>query len=261
MASRKDFGQPKPKSRRAASKKQPAPAKKPAPQKAQPAPAPVAHKRRVWPLLIGSFAAVGVLAFALVQLSNVNPRDIREAAINELIAEKTGNSAKPAATAPNSPTAAHTSQPKPPVPSAQPAPKPSAPTTRQASSNAKDTPPVVDKSSKAEQKEPYQFYKILAEDSVDTETVEAYKSTPKTAKLEKKTLLQTGSFRNQHDADRMKAKLTLNNLPNVSVGKVSTANGTWYRVRTGPFTTFNQLQAAQKKLAKMSIIPIQVNAR
>ena len=110
----------------------------------------------------------------------------------------------------------------------------------------------------AKQKEHYQFYKILAENSVETETIEAYKFTPKTAKLKNKTLRQTGSFRQQKDAERMKVRLLLNNLPGVKVSKVSAANGTWYRVRTGPFITFNSLKSALIKLNKLNITPLQI---
>ena len=92
----------------------------------------------------------------------------------------------------------------------------------------------------------------------ETENIEAYKFTPKTAKLKNSTLLQTGSFRNAKDAERMKARLILNNFPKVKVSKSTSGNGTWYRVRTGPFITFNQLKSALTKLNKLNISPIQI---
>ena len=93
---------------------------------------------------------------------------------------------------------------------------------------------------------------------METETIEAYKSTPKTAKLQNKTLLQTGSFRLQKDAERMKARLILNNFPSVTVSKTSSDKGTWFRVRTGPFITFNTLKSALIKLNKLNITPMQI---
>jgi cell division protein FtsN len=253
MASRKDF---------ASKKRSPKPARKPSSAKAAPAKpaapkldsAPVANKKS-WKLILASLIAFGLIGLLLQQLINIDPREIRETGISALIEEK-------ASTAVITPASSPTPPPK-----TSKAAEPTAAKKNTHSNSAKaknndkaptNRVPVSEKSTIAQQKEPYQFYKLLAEDSVETETIEAYKSTPKTAKLQNKTLLQTGSFRLQKDAERMKARLILNNFPSVTVSKTNSDKGTWFRVRTGPFITFNTLKSALIKLNKLNITPMQI---
>jgi cell division protein FtsN len=253
MASRKDFASKKKPARKKTATSTP---KAQQPVKAKAAPPPQRAKKP-WKLLVASVVALGTIITVLYQLTQVDPKEIRETGISALIEDKLSQSSE------SSPTPARTTI-------AAPAPKPvtakpAAPKTQAKAPEkikAKPKPvakvPVTEKSTQGETKEPYQFYKILAEDSVETETIEAYKFTPKTAKLKNSTLLQTGSFRNAKDAERMKARLILNNFPKVKVSKSSSGNGTWYRVRTGPFITFNQLKSALTKLNKLNISPIQI---
>jgi len=201
-----------------------------------------------WKWVIASIFAISAISFLLFQLIQIDPRAIRESGIAAIIMDNTDSDD----------TAAEQ-----PVAKIAKSAEPVTATLKQTNSS-KTAPataskvPVTEKSSAAQQKEPYQFYKILATEAVATENIAAYKSTPKTAKLQFKTLLQTGSFRQQKDAQRMKAMLLLNNLPNVKVGKITSDKGTWYRVRTGPFITFDQLRAANTKLNKLNISPMQV---
>ena len=201
-----------------------------------------------WKWIIASIIAVAAISYLLIQLSQIDPRAIRESGISAIIMNNTDSSHTPADQSVAKPAKTKASQTA----------------ADQQSNSAKTAPatvskvPVTEKSSAAQQKEPYQFYKILATEAVATENIEAYKSTPKTANLQFKTLLQTGSFRQQKDAQRMKAMLLLNNLPNVKIGKTTSDKGTWYRVRTGPFITFAQLRAANTKLNKLNISPMQV---
>lgn len=279
MASRKDFAskknaakKPAAKPRKAASTSSPS-AKASAPVAKKKPPQPVA-KKTPWKLIIASFVSVSVIGTIIYQLLQVDPKQIRETGMNALLAEKLGESNnqqskpissppsttnaavdKPSRTVPTQPKAVTKPAAKPtPKPTAKPVVKPTAKPTEKTAGKV----PVAEKSIQGTPKEPYQFYKILAETSVETETIEAYKSTPKTAKLKNRTLLQTGSFRNGRDAERMKARLLLNNLPKVTVSKTTSENGTWYRVRTGPFLTFNELKAALTKLNKLNISPIQI---
>ena len=68
-----------------------------------------------------------------------------------------------------------------------------------------------------------------------------------------KYLLQAGSFRNQSDADRLRAKLLLDGvLPKVV--RVNVGNGeTWHRVQIGPFSDRSELKNAQNALANHNI--------
>ncbi|MFC6670229.1 SPOR domain-containing protein [Marinobacterium aestuariivivens] len=56
----------------------------------------------------------------------------------------------------------------------------------------------------------------------------------------------------------MRAQLLLAGLPNVHTSRVEGSSGTWYRVRTGPFITYQELRKAESKMAKMNIQPMQI---
>lgn len=271
MAARKDFASKKrrtsaPKRTTASTKAKPTVAVKDTVEHRSPMP----KKKRPLKLVVASLVSIAVIALVLQQLMSIDPREIRESGISALIEQQTHSDSAIAETkqviksAPIASVTPTLQTPQKPTPTPTPTPKPKPSSSKQSASVVAAVPaaptdvPVTDISTQAEQKEPFQFYKILAENSVETETIDAYKSTPKTAKLKQTTLLQTGSFRFNKDAQRMKARLLLNNLPNVKVSKTTSNNGTWYRVRTGPFATFNNLKAALIKLNKLNITPMQI---
>ena len=105
--------------------------------------------------------------------------------------------------------------------------------------------------------ERFGFYKLLQESEVKTPEESAYTSTPKSASLDGVYRLQTGSFRQASDAEAQRAKLALQGLPNVTTSLSEGSNGTWYRVSTGPFTTYSELKKALTKLDKLNIHPVQ----
>ncbi|MCJ8338847.1 MAG: SPOR domain-containing protein [Pseudomonadales bacterium] len=245
MASRKDFAPKRRNTNHATRKKaMPKAPKMGNDNTASKTAAELPARRSPWKWIVASFMAISAISFLLIQLSQVDPRAIRESGISAIIMDNSDNSTIAEPNTNQSVTVSGTAAKQ--IIHSK--------TAKAAVSKV----PVTEKSTLAQQKEPYQFYKILATENVATENIEAYKSTPKTAKLQYKTLLQTGSFRQQKDAQRMKAMLLLNNLPNVKVGKITSDNGTWYRVRTGPFITFAQLRAAGAKLNRLNISPMQV---
>jgi cell division septation protein DedD len=262
VASRKDFGPNQRKTKRpaSASTRKPAAPKKTenkAPTKPKPAPTPT--KKTPWKLIIASIGAIAVISFLLIKLSSVDPRQIRESGINALIEEKITHQSVPEQASPPTPKKTATknsSEPKIPKQMSAPVVERSV-TTKPASAN-KTASNQKSEVKAEEEKINYQFYDMLSKNSVETETIAAYKSTPKTANLQKKVLLQTGSFRNKNDAEKMKARLILNNLDNVKVDQSVSDNGTWYRVRSGPYLTFNDLRAALSKLNKMGILSLQI---
>ncbi len=65
-------------------------------------------------------------------------------------------------------------------------------------------------------------------------------------------LLQAASFRSQDDAEVMRVKLLLMDLPTNSY-RVQLENGTWFRVLTGPFSTQSQAQRAMTRLRQHNI--------
>jgi len=113
----------------------------------------------------------------------------------------------------------------------------------------------------AESEERFDFYKMLPESEVETEPVTVYKSTPKDAKTKYKYLLQAGSFRSAADAERMRAKLILLGLPNAKTSKSTGQNGTWYRVRVGPFDNRSLLNRAHDKLVRQQIQPMEIKLK
>lgn len=139
--------------------------------------------------------------------------------------------------APKSALQPATPKPKQPEPAAIPAQEPEADTSRQSK---------------------FEFYEMLPNTEVVAPKVDVYKSTPKDAKMEYRYLLQTGSFRDSADAERMRAKLILQGFPGVRTDRSDGSNGVWYRVRLGPFDNKTQMNLAHNKLGKLNIIPMPI---
>lgn len=69
-------------------------------------------------------------------------------------------------------------------------------------------------------------------------------------------VLQAGSFRNESDADRLRAELALAGMESAIQTVTIDENQTWHRVRLGPFTNLDKLNAARKRLADSGIQPL-----
>jgi cell division protein FtsN len=145
-----------------------------------------------------------------------------------------------------------------PAPAEQASSAPASPKTAPTNSEPKKS----GNTSKATDKSNFDFYNLLPESQVQPQTVDAYKSTPKDPNKKTNTLLQAGSFRNLKDAERMRAKLILLNLPNVVTEKTTASSGTiWYRVRVGPFANRSMLNKAEDTLAQNNIAPLRINRK
>ena len=218
---RRDYAS-KPKQRKAATRQEP--------PKRSAASRPVAKKSSSLPVIIISFVAlvalVGLITF-LVQNAPEVGRPAPESAVT------------PKPIEPKQPTPAQT------VTAPQGSAQPRAPGESLPLDNVE-----------LDQEERFGFYRILQENEVQTPEESAYTSTPKTAALDGTYILQTGSFRNQSDAEAMRARLTLSNLPNVNTNRSEGSNGVWYRVTTGPFSTYAELRDATTRLEKLNIHPI-----
>ncbi|MEH6628606.1 MAG: SPOR domain-containing protein [Motiliproteus sp.] len=119
--------------------------------------------------------------------------------------------------------------------------------------------PIPKTVNKKEAKDSFDFYKMLPESEVVPTRVEAYKSTPKAAKNHRRFLLQAGSFRNETDADGLRARLILLGMPNATTTKVTSGSGSeWYRVRVGPFASRSKLSKAQDQMVRMRLQPLEV---
>ena len=65
-------------------------------------------------------------------------------------------------------------------------------------------------------------------------------------------ILQAGSFRNQADADRVRATIAMQGVES-KIQKVTIDRDTWHRVRVGPITNLKQLEEARSKLRNARI--------
>ncbi len=103
----------------------------------------------------------------------------------------------------------------------------------------------------------YDFYTILPEiETVLPEKAEGTDSrSAKQAAVEPGAhyVLQAASFARFEDADRLKAKLALNGLV-AHIQKVSIeGRGEYHRVRLGPYTGFQELDAVDRRLRELGI--------
>ena len=62
-------------------------------------------------------------------------------------------------------------------------------------------------------------------------------------------MMQAGSFRNNKDADRLKAKLALMGVESkIELAKIGDVN--WYRVKIGPFLSMSAVETVRQRLRK-----------
>ncbi|WP_051221362.1 SPOR domain-containing protein [Neptunomonas japonica] len=227
MASRKDFVQ-RSRKQSPASPNRPAAAKPRA--KATPAP-----KRKPWKLALFSLVALAGLVFLLNQLLNV---DSIQTPQTTTVKKQTSTPVKK------------------PVPVVKRTEKKVVATKPTVIKKPASGPKVVEKSVEAKtvpKQNKYEFYELLPKDEITPAAVKEYKSTPRSAKLDKTYVLQAGSFRNAADAEKMRAQLLLSGLKNVHTNPSNGANGLWYRVRIGPFDNRSVMNKAHDKLARLNI--------
>jgi len=107
----------------------------------------------------------------------------------------------------------------------------------------------------------FEFYTILSELEVFVPEPEAEEIKPQTSNTkpettntsdEKKYLLQAGSFKNQQDAERLKASLALLGVQS-SIQSVSINHDNWHRVRIGPFSNPTRLRETLSTLKQNNI--------
>lgn len=109
----------------------------------------------------------------------------------------------------------------------------------------------------------YDFYSVLPEMEVvvPEEEIKSSKAEPVAALPAdatgnpKRFVLQAGSFRNNGDAEALKAKLALVGL-RAQVTPVSVNGADWFRVRVGPFADLRELDSARTTLQANGISAI-----
>jgi cell division protein FtsN len=110
----------------------------------------------------------------------------------------------------------------------------------------------------------FEFYEMLPKFEVvipEEQEGAAPAAGPGTGPVEKPGayILQAGSFRNQADADRVRATIAMQGVDS-KIQKVTIDRDTWHRVRVGPITNLKQLEDTRSKLrnARIDAIVIKV---
>lgn len=116
-----------------------------------------------------------------------------------------------------------------------------------------------------QQQAKFEFYSLLKQETSKAmgskKPKEAHQSATAVATVEKKAslqpdrnqyLLQVASFRQQSDADRLKAELTLKGF-DVRISPFVNEDRTWYRVKIGPFNTLSSVKEARSTLSPLGL--------
>jgi cell division protein FtsN len=99
--------------------------------------------------------------------------------------------------------------------------------------------------------EKYDFYEMLPnfEVVVPEKEKDVKRDMPATAQVERPGVyvLQAGSYRNEADADRVRAQLSMQGI-DAKVQRVAVDADVWHRVRIGPITKLDDLNKLRKQL-------------
>ena len=99
--------------------------------------------------------------------------------------------------------------------------------------------------------EKYDFYEMLPnfEVVVPEKDKEVKRDLPATARVERPGVyvLQAGSYRNEADAERVRAQLSMQGI-DAKVQRVAVDADVWHRVRIGPITRLEELNKLRKQL-------------
>jgi cell division protein FtsN len=111
--------------------------------------------------------------------------------------------------------------------------------------------PVDPEATGATSNEKYTFYDRLPnfEVVVPEKDKDVKRDLPATAPVERPGVyvLQAGSYRNESDAERVRAQLALQGI-DATVQRVAVDTDVWHRVRIGPITRLDQLNKLRKQL-------------
>jgi cell division protein FtsN len=120
-------------------------------------------------------------------------------------------------------------------------------------SDAEEVAPAADEPKKS----PYDFFTVLPEMEVVVPEQElSKKNPPQVAQTDPADsgsyLLQVGSFRQNSDAEQMKARLALLGIT-ASIQTVTVNDATWHRVRVGPVSGIGQADEMRSQLSDNGI--------
>ena len=133
------------------------------------------------------------------------------------------------------------------------------------SSNKKSVDSEAKKRPEAERlpKPKLDFYTILPGETVLPEPRGSGRKAARSEPVEAGVnyILQAAAYTNSEDADRLKAKLVLNGMePHIE--KITVGDkGTYYRVRLGPYSSLDTLDAANAKLSGFGIKALRIKVK
>ena len=137
---------------------------------------------------------------------------------------------------------------------------PTAPTSSPASSQVSEpkqtakSEPAPETAAPDKQEQQFRFYDMLPESEVEPPDVNDYAPGPDIQDFN--YVVQAGSFRNQQDAERLRAEIAFQGL-RAHVQTVEQDNGNvWYRVNAGPFKSRSKMNSAVDKLVSIDIQPL-----
>ena len=111
--------------------------------------------------------------------------------------------------------------------------------------------PAASEAAPPQRSEKYDFYEMLPnfEVVVPEKEKDVKRDLPATAPVERPGIyvLQAGSYRNQADAERVRAQLALQGIE-AKVQRVAVDADVWHRVRIGPITQLTELNKLRKQL-------------
>lgn len=100
----------------------------------------------------------------------------------------------------------------------------------------------------------YTFYEMLKDDEqfMPDDLPEA---SPARAKQNLDYYLQAASFRDQGDAEKLRARLALKGFKSITQARPVKDNGLFYRVRLGPYGDKRKAKTAKNKLQRLGVRP------
>ncbi|MDE0054539.1 MAG: SPOR domain-containing protein [Gammaproteobacteria bacterium] len=103
----------------------------------------------------------------------------------------------------------------------------------------------------------FEFFESLPAAEVPTDT-EPYKTlTPGGYVPPSEYLVQAGSFRDEDDANRLRARLMLTGMDaDITINTLDQEDGTWHRVVVGPFTSRENAEKMVASLQEHEVSPI-----
>jgi hypothetical protein len=102
----------------------------------------------------------------------------------------------------------------------------------------------------------FNFYDILPKSKVKAPKVDEYHFKEKSNSGDFYYMIQTGSFKNQKDAERQKATIAFKGVKANIRAVTSDSGSVWHRVETGPYTNRSTMNSVLDKLVSINIQPL-----